>query len=351
MPLKLTRRDGSPCWHVQGTVAGQRIRQSTGIELAHKGEAEIYKAKLEARLVERRARGKRATYTFAEAALAYIEGGGEARFLGPIITYFGPDTPLSDVDGQAIREIERKLFAHVKPATVNRQLITPISAVYNLAADEGLAEYRRFRKRKGDQKRTRWLTPEEAERLITQAKAHAPHLLPVLGMLLGGGLRVSEALRVTVSTFYESSGEILVSQSKNGDARLTKLPARAAKMISAQLPEKGTICLTPKGQPYVITPGRGGQIAGAFDKIRVAAELGPDVTPHVLRHTWATWFYAQTVDFGGLLDQGGWRKADMAMRYRKIAPEDLSDRLEAHGWDFARRGAPQTWRAGIRAIK
>jgi integrase len=350
MPLKLIRRTGSPCWHIQGTVAGERIRQSTGIELGQKGEAEIYRARLEARLVERRARGKRATYTFAEAALAYIESGGEARFLARIIEHFGPERALADIDGQAIREAERKLFAHVKPATVNRQLITPISAIYNLAADEGLAEYRRFRKRKGDQKRTRWLTPEEAEELIAQAVAIAPHLIPMLAMLLGGGLRVSEALRVTRSTYYENSAEILVGQSKNGDARLVKLPARAGRMIDVNLPEKGNICLTPKGKPYVITPGRGGQTAAAFNRVRDAAGLGPEVTPHVLRHTWATWFYCQTLDFGGLLDQGGWRKADMAMRYRKIAPEDLNERLRVARWDFTRRTTPEQRRGAIRAI-
>ena len=56
-----------------------------------------------------------------------------------------------------------------------------------------------------------------------------------------------------------------------------------------------------------------------------------------MRHTWATWFYAQTRDFGALLDQGGWAKADMANRYRKIAPDDLTDRLLAMGWNFSVR--------------
>lgn len=350
MPLKLHKRTGSPFWHITGTVNGQRIRKSLGIELAFKAEAEAYKARLEADLVARRAYGKRATYTFAEAALAYIESGGEARFLAKIIAHFGPDTALAAIDGQAIREAERALFPHVAPATVNRQLITPISAIYNLAADEGLAEHRRFRKRKGDQIRTRWLAPEEIEALLTAARAQAPHLMPVLAMLIGGGLRVSEALRVTVSTYHASTGEILVAQSKNGTARLVKLPRRAAEIMRAHLPEAGVICLTPKRKPYVITPGRGGQISTAFDAARAAAGLGPEVTPHTLRHTWATWFYAQTRDFGGLLDQGGWRKSDMAMRYRKIAPEDLAARMAAHGWDFTRAPDPAARSGRLRII-
>ncbi len=82
-------------------------------------------------------------------------------------------------------------------------------------------------------------------------------------------------------------------------------------------------------------------MAVAFGKIRSTAGLGNDVVPYTCRHTWATWFYSQTKDWGGLLDQGGWNRADTANRYLKIAPGDLGQRLLAHGWDFREEvGAP-----------
>ena len=83
----------------------------------------------------------------------------------------------------------------------------------------------------------------------------------------------------------------------------------------------------------------GGQIQSAFATARARAGLGPDVTPHILRHTWATWFYAQTRDFGRMLDLGGWRTTSTAERYRKIAPADLAARLDRAGWDFRVLGA------------
>ncbi|WP_158263655.1 tyrosine-type recombinase/integrase [Aliiruegeria haliotis] len=81
-------------------------------------------------------------------------------------------------------------------------------------------------------------------------------------------------------------------------------------------------------------------MAEAFNKIRRAAGLVNDVVPYTLRHTWATWFYAQTKDWGDLLDQGGWNRSDTANRYRKIAPADLGNRLLAHGWDYRRSAGP-----------
>jgi hypothetical protein len=60
----------------------------------------------------------------------------------------------------------------VASATVNRQLITPLSAIVGMLADEGLADARKFKRGKGDRIRTDWITPEQAEALITAADPH-----------------------------------------------------------------------------------------------------------------------------------------------------------------------------------
>ena len=94
-----------------------------------------------------------------------------------------------------------------------------------------------------------------------------------------------------------------------------------------------------------------------MDKAAAAAGL-EGITPHVLRHTWATWYYAATHDFGGLLDKGGWRQSDMANRYRKAAPKTLARDLLAAGWDFrgqagiVPQAAPEVaaWRPDLRQI-
>lgn len=64
------------------------------------------------------------------------------------------------------------------------------------------------------------------------------------------------------------------------------------------------------------------------------AGLPAKVTPHVLRHTFATWYYVQTKDLTGLMKRGDWSRAGTAMDYAKLAPSDLGERLLDHGWDF-----------------
>lgn len=332
MPLKLFRRKSGGNYWVRGTIAGCHIYESTGLDQRRLAEAWAHRR--ETQILERHALGEAATLTFAEAALDYLTAGKSARFLDPLLEHFGPDTRLVDIDNQSLRAAATILYPGRAPGTINRQVIAPVSAVCNHAADQGKAQARRFTRLKEGQGRTRWLSPSEFEGLL---KAAAPHLRPILAWLIGTGCRSGEALKAEARDFYPDTGEAWVQETKNGHPRMVRMPGRALDIIlAAGLPDQGPILLTPKGQPYVIRKDGGGQFQTAFNQARDDAGLGPDVTPHVLRHTWATWFYAQTKDFGQMLDLGGWRTTDTAEKYRKMAPANLGQILHRHGWDYTR---------------
>jgi integrase len=336
MPLKVRRRGA--VFYIRGTVAGQRIYESTG--LGDRAAAEVLRARREAEIIERAAYGRAATTTFAEAALTYMQAGGEARYLGPILQHLGPKFRLVDVTNDLVNRVAQALYPKAAPATINRQVVTPISAVVNMAADDDLCAPRRFRRRPEDNSRLDWLTPEQAEAALAVASERGRRFLV---FMLGTGCRTNETLRLDRADLHLDTCEAWVAEAKNDDPRMVRFPLRTRQVLATGwLPEVGCIFRTPKGLPYRLRGddgrGLGGQIKGELDKIRTAAQL-PFLTPHILRHTWATWFYAQTRDFGALMDFGGWKKADMANRYRKIAPADLGDRLLKHGWDFRPSGA------------
>jgi len=85
----------------------------------------------------------------------------------------------------------------------------------------------------------------------------------------------------------------------------------------------GAVFRTDDGSPYADT-GRqfGGQIKTGFRTARVRAQLR-DLSPHDLRHTWATWFYAITKDTLLLKHEGGWESAAMVERYAHLMPSAL----------------------------
>lgn len=337
MSLRIYRRPGNPNWYLRGTVARQGVYETTGTD--DKAAAEALRIRREAEILDRAVHGRRATVTFAQAAVTYVESGGERRFLPRLARYFGPDKLVRDIDADTVNACARALFPHAAPATVNRQVITPIAAIVNLEAETNGYTPRRFRRRREPRARQRWLTPAEAEALIGAAGDVAQGATRLIVLtLLGTGLRAGELTAIERQHLHLGSAEAYVADSKTGAARMVWFPRRtAAALEAAQLPEAGAVFRTPRGAPYARQAGRGGPFRRAFNTARDRAGLGDDVTPHVCRHTWATWFYAATRDFGRLMDLGGWVRADTANRYRKIAPVWLPQALLDHGWDFGGR--------------
>ncbi|SDX89442.1 Site-specific recombinase XerD [Albimonas donghaensis] len=348
MPLTIKQRSRGGNFYLRGSIAGVSVRESTGTN--DRRAAEAIRVRREAEILERVALGRSAGRTFAEAALTYLETGGEARFLGPLLEYFGPDRRLAEIDNAAVNAAAAALYPGAAASTINRQVITPIAAIENLAAEDDMRAARRFRRRRVSDARLRWLTPAEAERLLTEAE---PRMRPLIAFLLGTGARAGEALALQRADLHLDTRQAFLAraegrQTKNGFPRMVRYPARVARLLAASgLPDAGAVFRTPKGAAYKLRDAGGGQIQAAFNKARDAAKLGADVTPHTCRHTWATWFDAATGDFGQLLDLGGWRSVSTAQRYRKIAPDSLAADLAAHGWAFGRdrpeaEAAPET---------
>ncbi len=60
----------------------------------------------------------------------------------------------------------------------------------------------------------------------------------------------------------------------------------------------------------------------------------PDLTPHALRHTWATWHYCLYQDLIRLRDEGGWSTITMVTRYSKKISSVYRDEIVA--WQSGR---------------
>jgi hypothetical protein len=81
MPLKLVRRHGSPNWYVRGTIRGVTVDESTGV--TDRKAAEAIRARREWEVLQGSVFGRKVTASFLEAAVSYMEAGGERRFMKP----------------------------------------------------------------------------------------------------------------------------------------------------------------------------------------------------------------------------------------------------------------------------
>lgn len=151
-------------------------------------------------------------------------------------------------------------------------------------------------RRKGARTVPEVLTREEAERLLGTLRS--PTCRAIAMLAYGAGLRVSEACKLRVSDIDSAAGVIHVRGAKRGRDRDVMLGARLLAELRAYFRAR-----RPPGPE--LFPGRAGAgttmtrvaISKALKQARVVAGLGARrVTPHTLRHSFATHLLEQGTD-------------------------------------------------------
>jgi integrase len=336
MPLRLVRRPRSPNWIIRGTLRGIRVEESTSTD--NKKVAQEIRAKREAEILAQSVYGRRATATFAEAALSYLEKGGNKRFLDKVLEHFGT-TPLTKIDQDAIDKGARKVYPNASTATRDRQFYTPASAVLKHAARRGWCSPIIMERPAKPPGRIRWITPEEAERLIAACKER---LRPLVIFLLYTGARIGEALWLDWRDVDLTRGHVSFPvdpnegrRTKNNEARGMPLHPRVRSAL-ANLPHRdGQVFRRPDGFPYarlrVGATSASDGIRRAFNGACERAGIR-NFTVHDCRHTWATWHYAKNRDLLALQKLGGWKTLSMVTRYAHVNVGELAHTIEKLPW-------------------
>lgn len=233
--LKVTRREGSPCWQITGTLRGVRVRQSTGTD--DRQAAEKIRLRLEQGILYQKALDIR---TVADAILAYIENGGDDRFLFKINETLG-ETPLSDLTQGMIDKASREAYPGYKrgengqrrphsAATIKRQFYIPLAAVLHYAHESGMMpHYMRLRMPRAPRPAPKWANEAWFSAFLAVAD---DDLRAITIFLMGTGCRISEALNLRPADIDLAAGEAYVRTTKNGEPRIAALPDFVCQEIS-----------------------------------------------------------------------------------------------------------------------
>ena len=229
------RRRKSRFWWIAATLPnGQRVRQSAGTEDRKEAEALLAKLKVEAFRASHF--GIKPQRSWQEAVVRYLSSKSHLRSFKDVRQicrsldrYLG-QLSLHEISGDVIWRITQgELKRGNRPATVNRYL----SLVRNLlrtARDEWqwIDSVPKIRLLSGEVERDRWLTQEEADRLIAVCP---PHLASMARFALATGCRAREITGLEWDRVDLARQTAWLNRTKNGTPRGVPLNRDAVAVL------------------------------------------------------------------------------------------------------------------------
>jgi integrase/recombinase XerC len=210
-----------------------------------------------------------------------------------------------------------------------------LRAFFRWAKREGLANSDPFQ---------RWMTPRTERRLPKflrpseiDALMHAPDNKPsglrdraLLELLYASGLRAGEAVRLEVNDIDLEAGEVRVRFGKGGKERISLLGQAAIEALKQYLsmgrPQLAAASPAPQKALFLNKYGlplsdRG--IRRTFDKYAAATCARLKITPHVLRHTFATHLIENGADLRAVQELLGHANLVTTQIYTHVTTEHL----------------------------
>jgi len=207
-----------------------------------------------------------------------------------------------------------------RTSTVNRELAL-LSVSLNYARARGFSAVPnpvRSVKLREPEPRTRWLTQDEAARLLAACRqSRAVFLADWVLVALHTGCRAGELYSLQWGDVTGDRLTVRAERAKSGRSRTVPLTPEAAAAIARQ----------PRRALWVWTHPDGSQVQDVREALAFAcrrAGIEPVITPHVLRHTCASWLAQAGVAPFLIRDWLGHSTLAMTERYAHLSPDHLT---------------------------
>jgi integrase len=313
-------------WWIRFTAAnGKRIHQST--ETADRTKAQELYDTLKAQYWREAKLGERQRHTWNDAVVQWLkETAHKATHQDDISKLRWLDTHLGGRELASITRHEIQRIGTLKAqdssqATANRYLAL-IRAILRRAHREWewLDRTPTITLYPEPNRRIRWLTREQAERLLAELPAH---LADMVRFSLATGLRQANMTELCWEQvdLTRAVAWIHADQAKGKRAIPVPLNAEALAVIRAQIGRHPERVFTYRGQPV----GNPNTLAWRLALQRAGIT---QFRWHDLRRTWASWHVQAGTPLHVLQELGGWKTPAMVQRYAHLAPEHLAEHAE-----------------------
>ncbi len=176
------------------------------------------------------------------------------------------------------------------------------------------------------------LTRGEVEKLLSQPRGTDPQALrdrALLELMYASGLRASEAIGLELGD-VDLEERVLRTRGKGSKERIVPIGQAALKAIEIYLERGRQELVKNKVETHLFVNFRGGQLTrqGLYKIVRrhaLTAGLADRMSPHTLRHTFATHLLAGGCDLRSVQEMLGHADVSTTQLYTHLSSERLKD--------------------------
>lgn len=237
--------------------------------------------------------------------------------------------PLKDVISDDLKKVNVAMLKDgLANATINKTIVT-VSYIFNCAKKAGVFDgknpYDDFTLYTLNNDRLRFLTPMEAQKLLSEVRRRSEQLYEISVFSLYMGLRASEIFNIMGEDVNMETKQITIRNPKNGSDRFANMTDEVCRILNTKSLQNGE---------YVFKSTKGTKIEEVSDTFaRVVKYLGFNegikdnknlAVFHTLRHTFASWLVQSGVSLYVVQRLMGHKSIRMTERYAHLAPENLA---------------------------
>ena len=254
------------------------------------------------------------------------------KWISPVLA----DVPLRNIGYSHIEDIKNNMIRHNLSVGSIKYALSVISQVWTHARNHGIVDGESPTKLhkigKLDNERKRFLTEEEADKLMKELEKRSPDVRDIAFFALFSGMRAGEIFKLRWSDVNMEDQNIVVLDPKSRPTRIVPMTEQVVELLEEKAKK-------PHEPSDFVFPGEDGKmrtrISNSFREAvkKLGFNEGLDnpkykVVFHTLRHTYASWLMQRGANLYDVKELMGHSEYRMVQRYAHLAQDGLKKKAK-----------------------
>ena len=252
------------------------------------------------------------------------------KWIGPVMG----DKTLVEITPALVDSLKKSML-QLSPQS-QKHVLTLLGEIFNQARKwslfEGESPTKQVKLPQSDNRRMRFLTQEEAQRLLAELKKRSPELWRMSLLSLHTGMRAGEIFHLRWEHVNLTDRTVTIMDGKGEQSRVCHMTDQVFQMFqdlsSLHKPMAGKLVFPKKGTENETRYQTGSGFQGIVSSIGLndgITDRRNRIVFHSLRHTFASWLVQRGVPLYTVQKLMGHKTVIMTQRYAHLAPDQGRD--------------------------